>query len=332
LWCELGQKEAGLDEAIVGLSRSDVLVGAVEGGGTKYVCAVGSGPGERLLARNEFPTDDNPAQLLAAVVDWLREQERAHGKLAAIGIASFGPVDLALDSPTYGYVTSTPKPGWQGTDVVGPFRRAFGDIPVAFDTDTNGAALGEHVWGAAAGLDDFLYLTIGTGIGAGVMVGGQLLHGLIHPEVGHLLLPRAAGDEFAGACPYHGRCWEGLCSGEAMRRRTGIAAEDLPADHPAWAYETQYTGWAIANLVLTLSPRRVILGGSVRKGGQLGEAAFFAAVRGHVKSALNGYLASPVFAGDGIGDYIVAPRLGDDAGVCGAMALGQCAAALGAAN
>lgn len=309
----------------MGLNRKDVLVGAIEGGGTKYVCAVGTGPGDKLLARASFPTGSEPAKLLATVVDWLREQEKTHGKLAAIGFASFGPVDLAPGSPTYGYITSTPKPGWPNTDVVGPFRRAFGSVPVGFDTDTNGAGLGEFFWGSAAGLDDFVYITIGTGIGAGGMARGQLLHGLVHPEVGHIYLPRVPGDEFEGACPYHGRCWEGLCSGPAMMRRAGVPAETLPPDHPVWQYETQYIGYAIANIVFTLSPRRVILGGSVRKAGQLGEDAFFRSVRQHVQTALNGYVVSPSLVGDGIHEYIVPPQLGDDAGVCGAIALGQCA-------
>ncbi|HEX3869311.1 MAG TPA: ROK family protein [Pirellulales bacterium] len=309
------------------MHRKDTLVGAIEGGGTKWVCAVGTGPGQRLLARVEFPTGDNPRRLLATVVDWLKAQSMKHGKLKAIGIATFGPIDLELDprrSPTYGYITSTPKLPWQHTEVVGMFERAFPGLPIGFDTDVNGAALGERFWGAAEGLDDFVYITIGTGIGAGGMARGQLLHGLVHPEMGHLRLPRVAGDTFAGVCPYHGDCWEGLCSGVAMQARAGKSAELLPPDHPAWRYETHYIGLAIANIVCTLSPRRVILGGSVRKGGQLGQDAFFRAVRHGTQEALNGYVVSPALLGDGIDTYIVPPALGDDAGVCGAIALGQC--------
>jgi fructokinase len=307
-------------------SREGILVGAIEGGGTKYVCAVGTGPGEGLLARTSFPTGENPAKLLAQVASWLKEQEGIYGQLGAIGFASFGPIDLDENSPTYGYVTSTPKPGWQMTDVLGPLKSAFGPIPIGFDTDTNGAGLGEHVWGAAAGLDDFVYITIGTGIGAGGMVRGNLMHGLVHPEVGHLYLPNLPGDEFEGACPYHGRCWEGLCSGPAIRKRTGMPAEELSPDHAAWDFETRYVALAIANLVFTLSPRRVIVGGSVRKGGQLGEAGFFEAVRRHLLVALNGYVVSPALQADSIASYVVPPILGDDAGVCGAIALGQIAA------
>lgn len=299
------------------------LVGALEAGGTKFICAVGSGPDEKLLARQSFPTGDDPPRLLAQVGDWFRAQEQTHGKLPAIGIATFGPADLNPTSPTFGHITTTPKPGWHYADLVGPLRRALGDIPVGFDTDVNGAALGEHTWGAAVGLDDFVYITIGTGIGAGGMARGQLLHGLVHPEVGHLRLPQIPGDDFAGACPYHGRCWEGLCSGVAIERRTGVPSESLPPDHLAWSYETQYIGFAIANIVCTLSPRRVILGGSVRKAGQLGEAAFFRAIRRHVQETLNGYIVAAELKDGGIDGYIVPPLLGDDAGVCGAIALGQ---------
>jgi fructokinase len=308
--------------------HKDVVVGGIEAGGTKFVCAVGRGPEDVRHARNrvEFATGDNPGRLITRVIDWLREKQQQE-PLFAIGIASFGPVDLSSGSPKYGHITSTPKPGWANTDLVGPIQRALGNIPVGFDTDTNGAGLGEYFWGRASGLDDFVYVTIGTGIGAGGMVGGRLLHGLVHPETGHLRLPRIDGDTFKGTCIYHGDCWEGLCSGEAIRQRTGMPAEKLPPDHPAWAYETQYIGYAIANIICTLSPRRVIVGGSVSKGGQLGEDAFFRAVRQHVQTALNGYVVSPALIGDGIHDYIVAPLLGDDAGVCGAIALGQCAIA-----
>lgn len=311
----------------MGYHRQDVLVGAIEAGGTKFVCAVGTGPGERILARCTFPTSDDPARLLAEVADWLIQQEKAYGKLQAVGIASFGPLDLAPDSPTYGHITSTPKPGWQNTDVVGSIRQALGDIPIGFDTDVNGAALGEYYWGHAAGLSDFVYITIGTGIGAGGMAGGHLLHGLVHPEMGHMFLPRLAGDTFSGACPYHGACWEGLCSGPAIKARTGLPAEDLAPDHAVWEMLTQYTAYAIVNIICVLSPQRVIIGGSVRKAGRLGEEHFFRLIREKVQAALNGYIVSPALSGDAIQHYIVPPLLGDEAGLCGAIALGQCAVA-----
>jgi fructokinase len=308
--------------------RKDLVVGGIEAGGTKFVCAVGRGPEnvQEPSNRREFATGDEPGPLIAQVIDWFYEKQQ-HQTLSAIGIASFGPVDLDPGSPSYGQITSTPKRGWANTDLVGPIRRALGDIPVGFDTDTNGAGLGEYFWGRASGLDDFVYITIGTGIGAGGMAGGRLLHGLVHPETGHLRLPRIDGDSFPGACKYHGDCWEGLCSGEAIRQRTGMAAEKLSPDHPAWVYETQYIGFAIANIICTLSPKRIIVGGSVSKGGQLGQQALFQAIRRQVQTVLNGYVVSPALLGDGIADYIVPPQLGNDAGVCGAIALGQCAIA-----
>lgn len=299
------------------------LVGAIEAGGTKFVCAVGSSPHD--LTRATFATGDEPARVLAEVTAWFAAQERQRGNLQAIGIGSFGPVDLHRGSPTYGYITSTPKPGWRNTDIVGAVRAAFPDIPIGFDTDVNAAALGEHRWGNAAGLSDFVYVTIGTGIGAGAMVGGRLLHGLVHSEMGHMFIPRLPGDTFPGVCPYHGACWEGLCTGPALLKRTGMPAEQLPADHEAWALETQYIAYALANLVCILSPQRIILGGSVRKAGRLGSKRFFQMIRGKMQQALNGYIVSSALA-EGIDEYIVPPLLGDDAGVCGAIALAQQAA------
>jgi fructokinase len=273
--------------------------------------------------RASFPTGDDAPRRMAEAVEWLLDQQRRVGRLHAVGVATFGPVDLDPRSSSYGHITTTPKPGWQNADLLGPLRRAFPGIPLAIDTDVNGAALGEHTWGAARQVDDFVYVTMGTGIGGGGMAGGQLLHGMIHPEMGHLRLPRVAGDEFPGACPYHGDCWEGLCSGPAILARTGVAASTLPADHPAWPLVAEYTALALANVVCILSPRQIILGGSIRKGGLLGEAEFFRAVRKRMLAALNGYIAAPALTDDGILGYLVSPQLGDDAGVCGAMALAQ---------
>jgi len=302
--------------------RRHVLAGAVEGGGTKFVCAVGSTPHD--LSRTEFPTGDNPMRVLTRVTDWLSEQQRERGALQAIGIGSFGPLDLHTDSPTYGYITSTPKPGWRDTDVRGAVRRAFPGIPIGFDTDVNAAALGEYFWGNASGLSDFVYVTIGTGIGAGGVAGRQLIHGLVHPEMGHMLLPRVPGDTFAGVCPYHGACWEGLCSGPALLKRSGMPAETLPPEHDAWVLETQYIACAVANIVCMLSPQRVIIGGGVRNAGRLGEDQFFRLIREKTQAALNGYIASPALCEE-IGNYIVPPHLGDNAGICGALALAQTA-------
>ena len=300
--------------------RSETLVGAIEAGGTKFVCAVGTSPQD--LIRTEFPTGDRPAQVLSEVTNWLGEQQRTRGNLQAIGIGSFGPVDLDNSSPTYGYITSTPKLAWKNTDIVGAVRRTFPDMPVGFDTDVNAAALGEYYWGSATGLEDFVYITIGTGIGAGGFAGGELLHGLVHPEMGHMLLRRVPGDTFEGACPFHGACWEGLCSGPAIMKRSGMPAPDLPPDHEAWSLETQYIAYALANIVCVLSPRRIIIGGSIRKAGRLGSDRFFQMIREKVQLALNGYVASPAL-GEDIDGFIVPPLLGDDAGVCGAIALAQ---------
>jgi fructokinase len=302
-------------------SHELALVGGLEVGGTKLVAAVGRGPGAAMIGRAMWPTGADPVATMSRAVDWLRQQEAAHGRLAAVGVATFGPVDLDTGSPTYGYVTTTPKPGWAHADLLGPLRQGLRGVPLGFDTDVNGAALGEHVWGAARGLSDFIYVTLGTGIGGGGMARGHLLHGLVHPEMGHLRLPRVAGDTFGGVCPYHGDCWEGLCSGPAMAARTGQPAESLPADHAAWRLVTHYIGRALANLVCVLSPRRIIVGGSVRKAGQLGEEEFFRQVRQGVQESLAAYVASPALEGSAIDEYIVAPALGDDAGVCGAMAL-----------
>lgn len=305
-------------------NHKDALVGAIEAGGTKFVVAVGAGPDDGILAKASFPTGDNPAQLLSEISDWFNLQQSKLGKLQAIGIASFGPVDLDLKSPTYGYITSTPKNSWENTDLVGHFKKVFPEIPTGFDTDVNGAALGEYYWGNGAGITDFVYITIGTGIGAGGITGGQMIHGLIHPEMGHIFIPREPEDNFPGVCPYHGNCWEGLCSGPSMRKRAGIPAEDLPPDHPAWALETKYIAYAVANITCILSPKRVIIGGSVRKAGQLGEERFFQLIREKVQAVLNGYISSESLK-DKIDGYIVPPLLGDDAGICGAIALGQSA-------
>jgi fructokinase len=300
----------------------DVLAGAIEGGGTKFVCAVGTNPQD--LARAEFPTASGPERVLAQVTGWLAEAQRRRGKLKGIGIGSFGPVDLHPDSPTYGRITRTPKPGWGGVDIVGAIRRAFPAAAIAFETDVGVAAIGEFHWGSATGLSDFVYVTIGTGIDAAAVVGGSLVRGLVHPEMGHMLLPRVTGDGFEGSCPFHGDCWEGLCSGPALFRRTGLHAEDIPPGHEAWELATQYIAYALANIIAVLSPRRVIIGGGVSRAGRLGRDQFFRLIREKTAAALGGYISSRTLD-EGLGGYIVPPLLGDDAGVCGALALGQTA-------
>ncbi len=286
------------------------LYGGIEAGGTKFVCAVGTGPDD-VRADVQFPTT-TPQETIGRAIDFLAPFQ---ARLSAIGIASFGPVDLNPASPTYGHITSTPKPGWANTDLAGAVGRAL-DLPVGFDTDVNGAALGEHRWGAAQGLDTFLYLTIGTGIGGGGMVGGKLMHGLVHPEMGHIRLPHdREADPFEGVCPYHGDCLEGLATGPALEARWGQRGETLPADHPAWPLEAHYLALGLVNLICTLSPQRIILGGGV-----MVERHLFPLIRAEVQELLNGYVQAPEILDD-IDHYIVPPVLADRAGVLGAIAL-----------
>lgn len=291
------------------------LFGGIEAGGTKFVCAVGSGPHD-MQDVLRFPTT-TPEVSLRKACDFFRGIVAQGGALEAVGVASFGPLDPKAGSATFGHITSTPKPGWANADVVGPLREALG-IPIGFDTDVNGAALGEHLWGAAQGLDSFVYLTVGTGIGGGAMLEGRLLHGMTHPEMGHIRIPHDwDADPFAGGCPYHGDCLEGLANGPALAARWGQPAESLPLEHPAWDLEAHYLALALANYAVTLSPQRIILGGGVMAQEQL-----FPLVRRKFSEVLNGYVqASEIL--EALDDYIVAPGLGNRAGVLGAIALAQ---------
>ncbi len=241
------------------------LFAGIEAGGTKFVCAVGTGPDD-LRKEVRFPTT-TPAETIGRTIDYLKEQARQE-PLAAIGIATFGPAAPDPKSPNFGYITSTPKPNWTQTDLVGPIREALA-VPVGFDTDVNGAALGESVWGAAQGLDTFIYLTIGTGLGGGGLIDGHMMHGLIHPEMGHTRLPRHPDDDFGGNCPFHGDCLEGMAAGPALEKRWGQPAETLPPDHPAWEMEAHYLAMGLVNFICTLSPKRIIMGGGVMEQQQL---------------------------------------------------------------
>ncbi len=294
------------------------LYGGIEAGGTKFVCAVGTGPDD-IRAELRFPTT-SPAETIKKAVAFFEEQQRLLSRpLSALGIAAFGPLDPNRGSPTFGFITSTPKPGWQNADLAGEVRRAL-KLPVGFDTDVNGAALAEGRWGAAQGLDTFLYLTIGTGVGGGGMVGGKLMHGLVHPEMGHIRLPRdRQADPFEGFCTYHGDCFEGLASGPALEKRWGVKAETLPPDHPAWALEAHYLGLALSDFICTLSPQRIILGGGV-----MSQPHLFPLVRAETLRLLNGYVRSPQIL-EKIDEYIVPPALGAQAGVLGAFALAKAA-------
>lgn len=291
------------------------LVGGIEAGGTKFVCAVGTGPDD-IRDEIRYPTT-TPGETIFRAIEYFRDARGRFGPLAAIGIASFGPVDPNPASPTFGYITSTPKPGWLDTDFAGVVRRELG-LPVGLDTDVNVAAVGEATWGAAQGLDTFLYLTIGTGIGGGGLVGGQLMHGLLHPEMGHIRIPHdRTADPFAGSCPFHGDCLEGLAAGPAIEARWGCSAADLPPDHPAWQLEAQYLAFALVNFVCTLSPQRIILGGGV-----MDQQHLFPWIRVKVQELLADYVRAAAIQ-TAIDSYIVPPGLGNRSGVLGAIALAQ---------
>lgn len=287
------------------------LYGGVETGGTWCVCALGRGP-EEIVAEEQFPTTE-PVPTLARITEFFT----AHPPARAIGIGSFGPVDLRPESPTWGYVTTTPKPGWQHVSVGAELRDRLG-IPVAFDTDVNAAALAEQRWGAGRGAGSVCYLTVGTGIGAGLVTGLRPRHGLVHPESGHMRIPHDwERDPFAGSCPMHGDCWEGLASGSAMAARWQSSPETLCDEHPGWALEADYLTLGILNLTLVASPEVVVTGGGVLERPGLRQM-----VRERLPGLLAGYLDAPQL-GPEIDRYLVAPELGDRAGVLGAIALAQ---------
>ncbi len=289
------------------------LYGGLEAGGTKFVCAVGTGPHD-IRAQIRFATT-TPDETLRQALYFFQRQQALVGPLAALGIASFGPLDLQPTSSTYGCITSTPKPGWANTNIVGLFQQELG-MPIGFDTDVNAAAMGEWRWGAAQGLDTFIYLTVGTGIGGGGLVGRQRLHGLVHPEMGHIPLPHDSHtDPFPGLCPFHGDCFEGLASGPAIEKRWNCRPESLPPDHPGWALEAHYLALALTTFICTLSPQRILLGGGV-----MTQQHLFPRLRVQVQQRLNGYVRAPAIL-DGIDSYIVPPALGSQAGVLGAIAL-----------
>ncbi len=288
------------------------LFGAVEAGGTKFVCAVGTEAGE-LRHRIEFPTT-SPSETIARVADYFEKRAKKES-LSAIGIGSFGPIGVRLESPQFGFITSTPKAGWQNTDLVGPLERAL-HLPVAFDTDVNAAALGEHTWGAARGLDTFVYITVGTGIGGGGMIEGKLMHGLLHPEMGHMRIAHdRQADPFSGVCPYHGDCLEGLATGPAIEARWGSKGQDLSPGHPAWNLEALYLALGATNLICSLSPQKIIMGGGVMR-----QSFLFPEIQRRTLEFLNGYIQREEIL-ERMDQYIVPPQLGDSAGILGAVAL-----------
>ena len=289
------------------------VLGGVEGGGTKFKLLLGTDPKD-VVDEDSFPTT-TPEETLERVIEFFRRPRR-NIELVALGFASFGPIDLHPDSPTYGYVTTTPKPGWRFTDVVTTLRSAL-SVPVGWDTDVTGAALGEYRWGAGRDVQNLVYLTVGTGIGGGILVNGQPIHGLLHPEMGHLLVPRFHGDMFTGICPFHGGCLEGLASGPALRARLGRPAEEAAADDPIWELEGYYLAAGLHNIAHVLSPQRIIVGGGVSEVHGLLER-----VRRQVTRLNHEYLDNPLFS-EGIDTYIESPELGAQAGVLGALELAR---------
>jgi len=288
------------------------LYGGIEAGGTKFVCAIGRGP-EEIEDQTRFSTT-TPDETISRATAFFRQSPES---IRALGIGSFGPVDPHPESQKFGYVTTTPKPGWKNVDLLGRMQTAL-RIPVGFDTDVNAAALGEHRWGAAQGLDTFVYLTVGTGIGGGGMVKGNLLHGMMHPEMGHILIPHDwEKDPFEGNCPFHGNCLEGLAAGRAIEARWGQRGETLPPDHPAWPLEAEYLAYGLVAIICTLSPQRIIMGGGVME-----VPGLLPMVQEWVVELLNGYIQAPALT-EGVDTYIVRPRLGEMAGVLGAIALAQ---------
>ncbi len=286
----------------------------IEAGGTKFVLAHGTNP-SNLSHRTVIQTT-TPQETLAQVRDAIHALTQ-HQPLKAIGIACFGPIQLDRSHPHYGYITTTPKPGWQNQNIVGYFQQQF-DVPIGFDTDVNATALAEHYWGCAHGIDTFIYLTVGTGIGGGALVQGQLLHGALHPEMGHCIIQPHPDDSFKGVCPYHGNCLEGLASGPSLKARYQVtSALSLTTDHPAWELQADYLAQALANYSLILSPKKIIMGGGVMRQQQL-----FPLIREKLKQKINGYVQHHYLNDP---NYVCPPQLGENAGAAGALALAHAA-------
>ena len=288
-----------------------MLFGGLEAGGTKMICVVGNENGE-ILERATFPTL-SPKETMPGMIDFFKGKD-----IKALGIACFGPIDLNKESKTYGYITSTPKELWINFDIVGEFKRSLG-IPIGFDTDVNGSLLGEITWGCAKGKTDALYITIGTGIGGGVMSNGKLLHGMLHPELGHIKMAVSKEDSYKGKCPYHGTCFEGLASGPAIEERWGKKAVDLAEDDRVWELESYYIAQALSAYIVVLSPQIIILGGGVMHQKQL-----FPLIRKKTLEQLGGYINTKEL--EDIDNYIVPASLNDDQGIMGAVKLAMDAA------
>lgn len=293
------------------------LFGGIEGGGTKFICALAEDE-NHIIDETRFPTG-TPFETVQRITEFFQKHLHAGKSIQRIGLANFGPIDPVLGSSTYGKVLATPKPGWTNFDIVKAIESTL-LVPVTFDTDVNGAALAEAKWGAGSGLEGVLYLTIGTGIGGGYYINGKVIHGMLHPEMGHILIPQDfVRDPFPGSCPFHADCFEGLANGPALEKRWGQKAETLAADHPAWKLEAEYISLALFNYILILSPRKIILGGGVSK-----QIQMMPMIHARVKQLLNGYVHSDL-VNEEIENYIVQPGLGEKAGILGALALAMVA-------
>ena len=289
-------------------NTSNMKFGGIEAGGTKFVVAVGDDQGN-IKNRESFPTT-TPQETTQKIVEYF-----TRNPVDAVGLGAFGPIDPDPSSKTFGYITTTPKPGWANFNIVGELKKGLNNIPVGFDTDVNAACLGEIKYGAAKGLDSALYLTIGTGVGGGAFVEGNLVHGLLHPEMGHMRLVKRSDDNYEGHCPFHKGCLEGLTAGPAVGERWGKKGAEIPEDHVAWDLEGYYIGQACASFVLILSPKKIILGGGV-----MHKKNVLPAVHKYTKEFLNDYIQKDEVTKN-IDSYIILPGLGDNAGIVGSIAL-----------
>ncbi|MGQ8366245.1 ROK family protein [Glaciecola sp. 1036] len=282
---------------------------AIEAGGTKFVCAVFD-EHRNLVAKQRIPTT-SPTETLAEVVRFFNAQIKKGFPVCSMGIASFGPLDLNPESPTFGYITNTPKKGWSNIALLPQLQAAF-SVPTQIDTDVNAAALAEYKWGAGQQLSPVIYVTVGTGIGAGVVINGQPLHGLVHPEIGHMKINTA--DVPAACCPFHGSCLEGVASGPAMQHIWQVSAETLPSEHAAWELEAKLLAQLCHNLMLSFSARKIILGGGV-----MAHEGLISKIIHFTQISLAGYLTLPPQVQ--LSDIIVATGLGENSGLLGAFAL-----------
>lgn len=312
--------ESSVGGSLGGNAAPQPLLAGVELGGTKCVCILGTGP-QDVRAQVSIPTGQRDSTLdrINSVLDGWRD---THGPFEALGLASFGPIDLRPQSKTFGYITSTVKPGWEGTDVFGRLG-GHRNLPAQINTDVNGAALAEGRWGAGRGLDDFAYITVGTGIGVGLIVSGRPVSGCNHTELGHIRIARLAGDTWPGICQFHGDCLEGLASGPAIGARAGMPGGDVPADSPVWEPVTHALGQLLHTMLLATAPKRILIGGGVVGG----RPELLTRIRAQFVKSLNGYLDLGDLTG-GVDRYVVAPGLGALAGPLGALAVAADAASV----